>query len=263
MTYRFKAITHNIAGGTINSGSPTALGTLNEQIATWSPHVVGAQEVCQSQLTQFSADHPDWNTVYTPMRPDHLDCGPGPQGQMLASPWPLSDIERIDLGYNDGPKDFVLTLATITIPGIPGIQAKVGTTHLRAYGTEEARIARRRQCQRILTACAPYVDTGWPVVIFGDFNCNPGADALDFMYAVGEGDFHECDQTDTANTSTRDGALTFPGTGSKLDYIWFSTNSTPGTPGTISGGTVAAPTSDHSLLRGWADINTSVMKVQP
>lgn len=243
----FRAVQANIAGGYWNAGyaalphtrvdGTSALDTLNAQVAAFHPDAVMAEEVCASQRDLFATQHPGWAVAYVAMREDNPACGDLPQGQLLASPWPMGRPIAVSLGHADGDKVFTLLCADLTAPG-GAVRACV--THLRAYGTAAAVDARTHQVRTIARKVRTWVAQGHRVVLGGDLNARPRSASLDPLYAA----MREADSTDP-RWHPRPCRCGEPTNGDKkFDYVFYS-----GTP-PVSAGVIDSPVSDHRLLRG-------------
>lgn len=267
-TYQLRALAHNIAGGPINRGAAVALDEMTTQIAEFSPDVVMLEEVCASQRDAFQERFPDWDVEYVPMVDAHSGCGPGPQGQLLASRWPLSDVTITPLLDPDGVKQFNLLCADVALPTRHEHDVRACVVHLRAFQDAAAIAARERQARRIRDALHDRIEVqGQAVVVGGDFNARPWFPAMDAMYRLttggattGDGDFREADETDTryfdaaeatcSATACRSGQPTI-GVASKYDYVFFSHHHATGR---VSGLAGALGASDHHLYRAFADL---------
>lgn len=263
-TYRFRVLEHNVAGGTEFRGEPEALDYVNEQIANedFPVDVVMLTEICASQRDDFVEAHPDWHVYFSVMISNQRTCSDPDtdnirQGQLLASPYPLGDMTNENLGYpdtdeyDDGEKrvkNFKLLCADVAIPGYAEDEFRACVTHLRAFGTDEAKHAREQQLLEIKSISAERIwDQGQSLVVGGDMNSHPHEASMDSMYYLnraghyaGPGDFYEADQSDPKNFATRPsgvacaphgcrtGASTLDdskvaGT-KKYDYVFFSRN---------------------------------------
>lgn len=249
----FRAIQANIAGGYWNDGyaalphvrtdGTSALDTLNAQITGFHPDAVMVEEVCASQRDLFARQHPAWALAYVPMRQNNPACGDLPQGQLLASPWPMGRPIVIPLGDTDDDaaatddKVFTLLCADLTTPG-GTVRACV--THLHAFSTLEAAEVRIRQVRTIASHVRAWIAEGRRVVLGGDLNSRPRTNTLDPLYAV----MREADSTDP-RWQPRPCRCGEPTLGDrKVDYVFYSR-----TP-PVSGGVIDSPVSDHRVLRG-------------
>lgn len=259
-TYRFRVLEHNIAGGPDFGGSPEALDYVNEQIANenFPVDVVMLTEVCASQRDDFEEAHPDWHVYFSVMINDQPSCKDTDtdnrrQGQLLASPYPLTDVENDHLGHpdrddEDRVKYFKLLCADVAIPGFASDEFRACVTHLRAFGGP---IPERARAQQLLKISSITGERIWgqdqSVVVGGDMNTFPHRPSMDSMYYLdrdgdydGAGNFYEADQSDPKNFDTRPkgvacaphgcrtGASTMDdskvaGT-KKYDYVFFSRN---------------------------------------
>lgn len=244
---RIRAISHNIAGGPINKAAPRALRTANEQIRAFGPDVVGLQEVCAQQRDAFRLGHLLWSTQFVSMRSAHPGCGGRPQGQLLASPHRVSDVEVHQLPDDLSPRQFRLLCGTVHAP-----QAtfRACVTHLRA-GPDGAE-ARLRQ-SRAIAAIVRDWQTRMPVVLLGDLNTKPQTRPMGQLYAIdgGSGPFYEADQSNDG-APRRHGEPTIRTTrfSGKYDYAMFTARHAYGRRA-LSAGVVRAEHSDHDLLRAW------------
>jgi len=270
--YRFKVITHNIAGGMNGNGEAKALDNVDGDIADFHPDVVMLQEVCEVQANAFKARHQGWSVEYRTTRPIHPKCGPqgGPLGLLLASAQPFENVVEYDLGEPEpnGAKKYSLLCATMKVPNRKG-DVRACSTHLVAAGDDRDanEIRRARQAKRVVDAVQPRLRKNEPVVMAGDFNAGPWRPLLDPIYRLstsggdGQGEFDEADQTDPKRekyvehgvtcgpNACRSGENTHDN--SKMDQIFFSHANIGGE---ISGDVRATGISDHHLYRGSAQL---------
>lgn len=223
---------------------------MDEQISVFGPDVIGLQEVCLSQRDFFRAEHPTWTAVFTNMRAEHPDCGGDPQGQLLASPHPIENVEVKWLPGDTDMRRYRLLCATVLKPEA---SFRACTTHLRVNDPDAAEV-RKLQAGKIVEHAQEWTGQ-MPFLLTGDLNSVPYSPPMDRLYAIdgGYGPFYEADQTDGGVwPPKRVGDLTFPKTGKKYDYAMMDTGHVVG-PGTLSGGVIAVDPShsDHYLLRAW------------
>jgi len=283
--HQLRVITHNIAGGPTFHGAPEALDGVNAQIEEFRPDVIMLTEVCASQRTAFQEAHPTWHVYFSVMVSNQRSCKVDGstnirQGQMLASPYPISNISNDLLGhpdvdhYPDGEKRtkyFKLLCGDVAIPGHSATGLRACVTHLRAFQDPEDHDAREAQTAKIRSLLHDRIWTqGQAVTVAGDFNALPNWNAMNNMYRLtkdssytGTGDFHEADQTDKkffdthgpsvtcGENACRTGERTI-GRATKYDYAFISRNVTHG--GRVSA--LAADTygSDHHLYRALFEI---------
>lgn len=267
---RFDVITHNIGGGAENDPGDKGLAYTVSQIDARKPDVVMLEEVCFSQYESLKRRYPTWNVLFSQMRESHPGCANSEaKGQVLASPRPMTEVLREDLGDPDpsGNKHFTLLCGAVSMPKTARKVVSC-VTHLRAHGTPEADAARINQAKRIHGHVKGFVGDGKAVVIAGDFNTGPHEETLDPIYRLtrnggfGGGSFDEADQTDPrreqnvkggvrcAANACRSGEATMANNGSKLDYVFFSHNRVAdlGANPLQNGG------SGHRLYSAWADL---------
>jgi endonuclease/exonuclease/phosphatase family metal-dependent hydrolase len=272
----FKVITHNIAGAT--EGGDKALDYVTDQARSWNPDVVMMQEACESQVATLKARFPKWDVRFSPMRVDD-GCANGKKGVVLASKWNMSDLEVTDLGEAFG-RQFSMLCADVAKSGAGAHSIRACSTHLRAWDDPEAEPMRIKQTGLIHDALEKRIkQRNQAVIVAGDFNSGPHRAPHDNMYRQaldgkldGPGLFREADQNDKrffvrdpmapervcAPTSCRSGQDTHenPGEGSggsKLDYIFFSTNRAQGA---VSGTVMGHGGSDHHQYRGVAELTS-------
>lgn len=264
----FKAITHNIAGGLLSKGDPAALDKVTEEARASDPDVVMLQEVCESQVAALKKRFPKWDVRFAPMVVEKASCGEEALGNVLASPWNMSEMEVTDLGTAFG-RNFNMLCADLAKPGFGAHGVRACATHLRAWHDEEAEPMRIAQTAKIHDVLAPRIrKQGQAVVIAGDFNSGPQRAPMDNIYRQaadgkndGKGLFREVDQNDEAffakadakcaAKSCRSGEGTH-GHSAKLDYIFFSVNRARGS---VDGKVMGKGASDHGLLRGVAQLS--------
>ena len=289
--YELRVITHNIAGSMNFDGSARALDGVNTEIDRFGPDVVMLTEVCESQVRAFKDDHPGWHIRFSVMIDNQSSCetaGSGEpygtrQGQMLASPHPISNRSAHPLGHPDHDetgaqartKWFTLLCGDISIPGQSREGLRACVTHLRAFNQPEDHRAREAQTKRIREVLHDEIhQKGKAVTLGGDFNAKPNWNAMDDIYRLdrdskytGRGDFYEADQTDPkyfqdhgsvtcAARVCRNGQHTKDthdlGKSRKIDYLFISRNVTHG--GRVSGLAPDDYGSDHRLYRGLFEI---------
>lgn len=268
---RFDVITHNIGGGAENDPGEKGIAYTFSQIDQRKPDAVMLEEVCLSQYQAFKARYPTWNVLFSQMRATHPGCANGEaKGQVLASPRPMTEEVREDLGDVDpsGNKHFTLLCGAVSMPKT---QRKVlaCVTHLRAHDTDEAESARGRQVQRIHGHLKGRVRGGQAVVLAGDFNAGPHRDTLDPLYRLTRkgqangGLFDEADQTDARRqqyaedgiecgaAACRSGEGTMTNNKAKLDFVFFSHNRLEGG---LDAETRGSGGSGHRLYQASADL---------
>lgn len=282
--HQLRVITHNIAGGPDFRGSPMALYGVNTEIKKFSPDVVMLTEVCESQVRAFRKAHPSWHFRFTVMidnqrRCEEADGATGQrQGQLLASPHPMTGRYEHELGHPDHGKPgddprrtkrFSLLCSDIAIPGHSATGLRACVTHLRAFNSEEAHRAREAQTKRIREALHDVIwKQGKAVTVGGDFNAKPNWNAMDDLYRLnrdssytGRGDFHEADQTDPKYRKDHGSVTCGPKAcrngqptkdTRKLDYVFISRNVTH--RGRVSGLATDRYNSDHKLYRALFEI---------
>jgi len=293
-TYQLRLIQYNIDGGH-NGGGIGILDFLNARIAEYHPDVVTLDEVCATQLHAFEADHPTWSVTWVHMvqSPDYHYCGTGDDaraGELLASPWPMSNIVVNALGpssqrtYSWGTVtlDYRLLCGDLDVSGLPAGKVHACVTHLRSGG-DANQADRTTDTSIIKSRLAPFIAAGAEVVLGGDFNAVPSAPELNSIYRLttsnqptGPGQFWEADEDYNCSGSCRGGETTFPpntslSTSTKRDYAFYSTNHATGTLSalpygddapahpnnlcnTSQGGTLTSDCSDHYLYRAYATV---------
>lgn len=272
---KFEVLTHNVGGGAENDGGPAGIAYTFSRIDAAKPDVVMLEEVCQAQLDAFKAKYPGWSVLFAPMTTNvgGEKCGGTPKGQLLASPRPMTEAIRKDLGDPDGPKSFTLLCGDVTVPGT---QRKVlaCVTHLHATGSDfaVAEAARKRQAWRIADTLNPRINDGKSVVLAGDFNAGPGREPLNNLYRLTTsgnptgGKFDEADQTDAsreeyarredvtcAAASCRSGEGTLVDGKAKLDYVFFSHSRVA--DGQLGANVAGTGGSGHRVYHAWAKLD--------
>lgn len=297
-TKRFRVLEHNIAGGPDFRGEPEALDYVNEQIANenFPVDVVMLTEVCASQRDDFKEAHPGWHVYFSVMVNHQKSCADPDtdntrQGQLLASPHPLTDMENDHLGYpdkDDAPriKYFKLLCADVGVPGYAADEFRACVTHLHAF--PRGKEARKQQLLKIKTITERRIwGQDQSLVVGGDMNSHPHEASMDSMYYLnrageyaGPGNFYEADQSDPKNFDTRPGAVSCAPHGcrtgastmddskvegtKKYDYVFFSRNRVRngvsampmryGTEGCVhEADDIADRCSDHRLYRAYGD----------
>lgn len=280
--HQLKVIEHNIAGGAIFNGSYDALDGVEAQIPIFNPDVLMLTEVCAVQMEEFKAKHPTWSVTYSVMGSNIPQCEntkgyKAYAGQMLASPYPMSNITNAKLGESNVVTDqdgnvveqiFKLLCADIAVPGHSATGLRACVTHLIAHPEQAA--PRAVQIADMADQVNTWVNQGKAVTVGGDFNTRPWTAALDDIYNLtntgtfdGPGMFHEADQADSrwftprpddvtcrGTTQCRTGQFTL--TDRKYDYVFISRNVTHG--GAVSALAMSGYGSDHSLYRAAFDI---------
>ncbi len=269
-SFRFEALQHNIGGGTENDPGAAGIAYTFSRIDATSPDVVMLEEVCAAQYELFKARYPGWSVLWAEMTSNlgNDRCNGTPKGQLLASPRPMDEAIRKDLGESDGERKFTLLCGTVPIPDTQR-KALACVTHLRA-GKEETSAARDKQAWRIADTLKPEVNNGRAVVVGGDFNAGPGSKELDHLYRLTRGGkadggaFDEADQTDAdqvqfaaarddvqcAPDACRTGEPTMVANRAKRDYVFFSHNRVA----RLGAGVDGSGGSAHKLYRAWAKL---------
>jgi endonuclease/exonuclease/phosphatase family metal-dependent hydrolase len=292
-TQQLRLIQYNINGGH-NGGGLGVLDFLNDRIAEYSPDVVTLEEVCATQFHAFQADHPTWNVwwVHLIAAPDYDYCGSGDDariGEVLASPWPLSNLvvnalgpsEQRSYSWGTVTVDYRLMCADLDVGGFPAGKVRACVTHLRPGGNATA-ADRTTDTSIIRSRLSSYIAAGSEVVLGGDFNAIPSRAEMDNIYRLttgnsptGPGQFWEADENYNCSlTRCRGGEITHPATGgvdaTKIDYGFYSTNHVTGRLSglpygddapthpdnlcTTSGGIKTVDCSDHYLYRAYATV---------
>jgi endonuclease/exonuclease/phosphatase family metal-dependent hydrolase len=293
-TQQLRLIQYNIDGGG-NGGRLGILDFLNARIAEFQPDVVTLDEVCATQLHAFEADHPTWSVtwVHSINAPDYHYCGTGDDarsGELLASPWPMSNIVVNALGpstprtYPWGPVtiDYRLLCADLNVGGFPPGKVHACVTHLRSGGNANE-ADRTTDTSIIQNRLDDFIAAGDEVVLGGDFNAVPSALEMNNIYRLttsnhptGPGDFWEADEDYNCSGICRNGETTYPpnvnlSTSTKRDYGFYSTNHATGQLSalpygddapthpnnlckTSQGGTLSTDCSDHYLYRAYATV---------
>ncbi|MFX4272830.1 endonuclease/exonuclease/phosphatase family protein [Propionibacteriaceae bacterium Y1685] len=291
--YKLRVLEHNIAGGMNFKGGPEALNGINTQITAFNPDVVILTEVCASQRDRFAADHPDWDLHWTAMVEESSGCRTSDnpssaQGQVVASPHPMSNLQSIPLGQTDQQIDddgtvirekvFTMICADVAISGHSATTLRACGVHLIAFQEPVEgwiptdRIgARTKQVATMAKTLNAWVADGVAVTVGGDFNTRPWHATLNPLYHLstagkfeGSGQFHEADQTDgkwfdtrpsgvtcREDKQCRTGQFTINGT-RKYDYVFISRNVTHG--GEVSALSADKYGSDHNLYRALFNI---------
>lgn len=289
--HELRVLEHNIAGGPKFKGSPEALNGINDQITKFGPDVVVLTEVCASQRNAFAAEHPDWTLHFTEMVPSSSCADDGestaPQGQLIASPHPMTNLQTIPLGQTDQNVDadgtvlkekvFNMVCGDVAVPGHTATGLRACGVHLIAFQEPvegwipKDRIgARTKQIETMAGHLNTWVADGKAVTVAGDFNTTPWKPTIDALYQLktdgtfnGPGWFHEADQTDNKwfdtrpsgvecreNKQCRTGQATL--SKSKYDYAFVSRNVTH--RGEVSALSTDKYGSDHSLYRALFNI---------
>lgn len=270
---RFDVIQHNIGGGAENDPGAKGIAYTFSQIDEQNPDVVMLEEVCASQYEAFKARYPKWNVLFAPMRSSHPACANAEaKGQVLASPRPMVETIREDLGDVDpqGDKHFTLLCGAVSMPDTAR-KVLSCVTHLRAQGNdpEAAEAARGRQVLRIHALLRNRISDGQAVVLAGDFNAGPQKDTLDPLYRLTRngnangGLFDEADQTDAqrvknakdevkcGDDACRSGEPTMADGYAKLDFAFFSHNRVGGN---LSANPLGSGGSGHRLYKASGEL---------
>lgn len=270
---RFDVIQHNIGGGAENDPGEKGIAYTFSQIDEQNPDVVMLEEVCASQYEAFKARYPSWNVLFAPMRASHPGCANAEaKGQVLASPRPMVETIREDLGDVDpqGDKHFTLLCGSVSMPDTAR-KVLSCVTHLRAQGNDAAaaEAARGRQVRRVNQLLNDHVKDGKAVVLAGDFNAGPEKDTLDPLYRLTRnggdngGLFDEGDQTDPNRVKNakpevkcgadacRSGEPTMAEGYAKLDFAFFSHNRVGGE---LKANPLSSGGSGHRLYKASAQL---------
>lgn len=271
---RFDVIQHNIGGGAENDPGEKGIAYTFSKIDAQNPDAVMLEEVCASQYEAFKARYPKWNVLFAPMRASHPGCANAEaKGQLLASPRPMVETIREDLGDVDpqGDKHFTLLCGAVSMPDTAR-KVLSCVTHLRAQGNDPAaaEAARGRQVKRVNQLLNDHVKGGQAVVLAGDFNAGPQKDTLDPLYRLTRnggangGLFDEADQTDPnrvkyakdevscGQDACRSGEPTMAEGYAKLDFVFFSHNRVGGA---LAGNPLSSGGSGHRLYTAWGELN--------
>jgi endonuclease/exonuclease/phosphatase family metal-dependent hydrolase len=269
--YRFKVITHNIAGAMKNKGAADAVDYAVAEAKAFHPDVVMLQEVCETQANSLKEKLGTQWTVFYEKTYDHKDCGS--LGSLIASPHPMAAAPSVKMTdpFPDDPKDYKAVCGDIAVPNRKGI-VHVCSTHLISTGSDkslrdETEKARGKQVLQLIEGVKSHLKRNDPVIISGDFNAGPSRDLMDPLFRVtrqggfGPGNFDEADQTDPKREQFKEPGVTCGPTAcrsgqsthesSKLDHIFFSHDRVAGE---LAGDVRSVGKSDHNLYRGSAQI---------
>lgn len=193
-----KVATYNIHHGK-NSADELELDATIKTLRALEADIIGLQEVekmsprsgFQNQALVI-ADGLDMHYRFEPA----LSIGPWAYGNVLLSRYPILDLQTYEL--TSDKENRIAMLATLDAKGKA---IKVLVTHLGLNGKE--RKAHVEQLQAVLQAIQE------PLLVLGDFNCQPGASELaPWLRALQE--------------ANEEPLVTFPGLGRQIDHILHS-----------------------------------------
>ncbi|RKI19257.1 endonuclease/exonuclease/phosphatase family protein [Corallococcus sp. AB030] len=248
------AISHNIAGELAYGGGTGAIDLVNSLMGGANqPDVVALQEVCQTQASAFwNANHPRgyWAAFY-PTKYKAACGGVGGalnHGNLIAvrTEYGPSVQYNLDLPGNSGHGMICIDFTK------QGRAFRACSTHLIA-GSGPDDNTRLAQANTIRSWATSWMNSGYRVIVGGDFNAAPSSPVIQTLNHLGNGDpFIDADFKAPRETKRQYSPACNQPWNSKLDYVFFSYNWTGrnNIEATLRGETC----SDHRALMGTAKV---------
>lgn len=257
---RLKVVDHNIEKRSLALDRALEIAAMNDAV------VITLQEVCWWQADQLKAAHPEWTIAWKPERDRDKCRHSGVPGVSLVSPQRRVGNIAIWTGGPDGVAT-THTFATQRVDSdrtglacvswVDGARQHACSAHLIVpTNAREAgvRTKQARDAQRITGRWLARDDL---VIVGGDFNAIPKRKTMGYLYAYrGAGSFREATARTLGGRDCRCRQPTMDNRRQKIDYIFYSANRLGARD--FRRLRIVKTVSDHHLLIGWADVDTSV-----
>ncbi|WP_327090255.1 PKD domain-containing protein [Nonomuraea sp. NBC_01738] len=270
-----------------NYGSGTAIPAIVSSAVDFKPDVMTLNELCYPQYLELkkyltekgypmfgrfvtahgSVSGCDKGSSEVPPEDSENDTDGNPRnnyGNALFSARPLGNVDRHRLTADDQTpgevRRMVCADTSVPVAGAASRVFKACAAHLIDKDHTKG------QAARLAGIVNGYIDSGYPVVVGGDFNLVPESDGLDPLYNHhgGTGRFNEADETDYWHYLVTMCGLVFPDDncrsgepstgpgwlGRKIDYLFVSGAHFTDVDADVTDTSV----SDHKPYRGWATL---------
>lgn len=248
-----RVLQFNVCGNVCYGGNLDAGQDVADSIISWGARLVTLNEVCQTQLDNFTYRTGLNNLYFETSGPRSKDG----RGQSNCAFDYYGIASMTDNGYVQGSRRYRY-LDNPSSNEWRGVDC-MNTPYLHTVALCVTHIDNNwiySQTYNVRQHVAPVVTTySFGTLLGGDFNSTPSEDVLDYIYSSrlgqgGYGQFGELDETD-AGAPARSGDATQ--SGGKIDYLFFSDNSAWRSPYAIVSG---AGVSDHDILKGTIVLKT-------
>ena len=209
----------NMCGHVCRTASRDKVAGVVDSLARFHPAAVSLNEVCRSQLTAITSGAAErgWamHAEFLITQPDECTGGDD-YGNAVLTRSPVADTDRLTYGAQDpgNPEHRGLLCVATDLDDRP---TRICTTHIVDSSDDPVGDVRATQIAMAARVAGSYPG---PVVLMGDFNARPAADAMSVLYSKrhvgGHGEFDEVDQ---GSATCRCGAATV-GSRAKYDYIF-------------------------------------------
>ncbi|MGA8847926.1 MAG: endonuclease/exonuclease/phosphatase family protein [Nocardioides sp.] len=256
---RVKVVDHNIEKRSL------ALDRALKAAAVNDAAVITLQEVCWWQADQLVATHPEWTIAWKPER-DRGKCRrSGIPGGTLVSP--QERVGNVAI-WTGGPGGVTTTHTFATqrvasdraglacVSWVDGARQHACSAHLIVPFSNREAAVRTKQARDVRKITGRWLAQDDLVIVGGDFNAVPKRKTMGYLYAYqGQGNFREATSRALGARDCRCRQPTMDKRRQKIDYIFYSTNRLG--PRDFRGLRTVRTMSDHHLLIGWADVDTS------
>ena len=256
---RFRVVDHNI------EKRSAALRRALKAARRTDADVITLQEVCWWQAEDLQRRHPEWTIAYKVERNNDRCVRRGHRGDTLLGPRRKVGNLAVWTGGRTGSTNNYTFKAQRFEGDRTGLACVTWVEETRHHACSVhlipatkrketlVRIAQAKQTRRITNV---WLDKDHFVVLAGDFNAQPRRQTMKYIYALkGRGNFRESSSRRLGGPECRCLAVTGDGERWKIDYIFYSANRTPARG--FRNLRIVKTVSDHHLLIGWADVDTS------
>ncbi|WP_323792988.1 endonuclease/exonuclease/phosphatase family protein [Nocardioides sp.] len=256
---RVRVVSHNIE-------KRTAALQRSFKIARRSKaEVILLQEVCWWQAADVRSQHPEWTISYIPERNRDRCQNRGYGGDTLGLRRKVGNL-AIWTGAPTGGSSTVVfdhqrvnsdNAGLACVAWIDVVRHRACSAHLIAPQSREDVRTRTLQARETSQVAASWIAQDDVVLLGGDFNAEPNRRTMRFLYKRGgKGSFREAAELHSGDRQCQCARRTIDNRPVKIDYIFFSANRAGAH--TRRKLRIIRTVSDHHLLVGWADMDTSV-----
>ena len=204
MPETFKAMSFNVRGSHHSDGENAWKRRADLNVATikrYAPDLIGFQELQDGNLKVYEAELPGYEYV---LGPEYENRRPHAHNAIF---WDRSRLERVRAGgfwLSESPGRFSKSWGSRHVRSVNWVLLRLlpdgeGFLHLNTHLDHVSGPARREGAALIVS----WLDRAGievPVVLTGDFNCNPGSDTYEVFARAGFADAHLLAGNEPANT---------------------------------------------------------------
>lgn len=257
---RFRVVDHNIEKRSV------ALSRSLKAARKTGADVITLQEVCWWQAADLRRRHPEWTISYKAERNHDLCVRRGHRGDTLLGPRrKVGNLAVWTGGRGGATSSYTFKsqrfagdrtgLACVT--WVAGVRHHACSVHLIPPTTRKEKLIRTGQAKETRRITNAWLAKDQFVALGGDFNAQPRRQTMKYIYEIGGlGNFRESSSRRLGGPDCRCLQVTGDDKRWKIDYIFYSANRTP--PRAFRNLRIVKTVSDHHLLVGWADVDTSV-----